>query len=68
MTDVAEIARSLTKAQRDAVMAGRAKECRYNHPEGTRCPNCAGWPYAKGGALEFIDTMRAILTKDATNA
>lgn len=40
--------------QRNAAVAGRVAECPYRHPEGTRCPNCASWPFAKGGAGDFI--------------
>ena len=63
MTDVAEIARGLTKAQRRAVIDGGVFDCVYNHPQGTRCPNCTDWPFAKGGAAEFLETMRAHLTQ-----
>jgi hypothetical protein len=44
------IADGLTVAQREAVVEGRVQDCPYNHPKGTRCPNCAEWPFKKGGA------------------
>ena len=61
MTDPAQVAARLTKAQREAVMEGRVHDCPYNHPIGTRCPNCSGWPFKKGGAAKFIATTRTIL-------
>lgn len=44
----------LTDEQRQAVLEGRVHDCPYNHPKGTRCPNCAKWPFKKGGAAEFV--------------
>ena len=61
MTDPEQIARSLSKAQRFAILEGRVHDCPYNHPDGTKCPNCAGWPFKKGGAADFIATVRAEL-------
>lgn len=61
MTDLDKLAKSLTKAQREAVMEGRVTDCPYNHPQGTRCPNCASWPFKKGGDAEFVATMSAHL-------
>ncbi len=60
-----QIAAGLTKAQREAVIDGRVTECPYNHPVGTRCPNCAGWPFRKGGAANFVTTVRAELERIA---
>ena len=60
MTD-AEIAAKLTKAQREAIAEGRVHDCPYNHPDGTRCPNCASWPFKKGEAAEFVERIRALL-------
>lgn len=40
-----------TTNTRSAVELGR--ECGYNRPVGTRCPICAKWPYAKGGASAY---------------
>jgi len=51
----------LTEAQREAVIEGRVHECPYNHPVGTRCPNCARWPFKKGGAAEFVSAVRDIV-------
>ena len=59
--DVVRVAEGLTKAQREAVIDGRVTECPYNHPVGTRCPNCAGWPFRKGGASAFVERVRAAL-------
>lgn len=58
MTDPAEIARGLTKAQREAVLEGRVHDCPYNHPKGTRCPNCSRWPFKKGEAADFVLAVR----------
>jgi hypothetical protein len=55
--DVAKIA-ALTPEQLQAASEGRVGECQYNHPIGTRCPNCAGWPFAKGGSAKFISAIR----------
>ena len=30
-----------------------ARECPYNHEVGTRCPNCARYPYPKGGSADY---------------
>ena len=65
MTDPHEIAAKLTKAQREAVLEGRVHDCPYNHPRGTRCPNCARWPFKKGGAAEFITAARAVLQEQS---
>lgn len=56
-----QIAAGLDQRQREAVLDGRVTECPYNHPKGTRCPNCAKWPFVKGGAVEFVSAVRAIL-------
>lgn len=61
MDDIAKIAAGLSDAQREAIIEGRITECPYNHPHGTRCPNCAGWPYKKGGAEAFLITVRDYL-------
>ena len=61
MDDIAKIAAGLSEAQRLAVIEGRITECPYNHPRGTRCPNCTGWPYKKGGAEAFLITVRDYL-------
>jgi len=58
MDDPAKVAAGLSKAQREAVLEGRVHDCPYNHEVGTRCPNCADWPFRKGGAAEFIATAR----------
>jgi hypothetical protein len=58
-----EIARGLTRAQREAVIDGRVHECRYNHPVGTKCPNCKDWFFSKGGSSAFVTAVRAILTE-----
>ena len=60
-----QIAAGLDQMQREAVNDGRVTECPYNHPKGTRCPNCAKWPFAKGGAVEFVAAVRAILKEQA---
>ena len=60
-TDPHVIAKGLTKAQRDAVIDGRVTDCPYNHPAGTRCPNCSDWPFKKGGAAKFVESVRAAL-------
>lgn len=65
MTDAATIARGLTKAQREAAVEGRVAECPYNHPVGTRCPNCSSWPFKKGGSGDFIAAVRAELERIA---
>lgn len=66
MTTVAEIAAGLTEKQREAVIEGRVRDCHVNHPQGTRCPNCAGWPFKKGEAASFVATVAAHLKdKDA---
>ena len=62
-TRAQEVAGKLTKAQRRVVLDGRVQDCPYNHPVGTRCPNCSEWPFKKGGAAEFVQTVRAILQK-----
>ena len=48
----------VTQAQREAALEGRVHDCPYNHPIGTRCPNCASWPFKKGGAAAFIEQVR----------
>lgn len=58
---IAEIADSLSEGERRAVLEGRVHECPYNHPQGTRCPNCMKWPFKKGGAAEFVGSVRAHL-------
>ena len=40
---------------------GRVTECPYNHPRGTRCPNCSEWPFKKGGAAAFISAVRQFI-------
>lgn len=62
--DLDALAKGLTKAQREAVREGRVHDCPYNHPDGTRCPNCAGWPFRKGEAANFVTRMRAHLEKN----
>jgi hypothetical protein len=59
----AEQIAALDQTQREAILEGRVTDCPYNHPKGTRCPNCAKWPFKKGGAAEFVSTVRAILEK-----
>lgn len=59
--DAERIAAGMSKAQREAVLEGRVRDCPYNHPEDTRCPNCAKWPFRKGGAAQFVATMRNII-------
>ena len=61
MMNADEIARGLTDAQRRAASEGRVTECPYNHPRGTRCPNCSEWPFKKGGAAAFISAVRKII-------
>ncbi len=63
MTSTATIIAGLTKAQQRAAIDGRIHDCYVNHPVGTRCPNCADWPYKKGGASAFVDAVRAELEK-----
>ena len=65
-TDLEALARSLTEAQRKAVVEGRVQDCPYNHPHGTRCPNCASWPFKKGGAAEFVAQVRDYLKENRT--
>ena len=48
----------VTQAQREAALEGRVHDCPYNHQIGTRCPNCASWPFKKGGAAAFIEQVR----------
>lgn len=60
MSDVAKIA-ALLPEQLQAASEGRVSECRYNHPAGTHCPNCAAWPFKKGGAAEFVSAVRQYL-------
>ena len=59
--DIAALADGLTDRQLAAVIEGRVRECYVNHPVGTRCPNCVDWPFKKGGAADFISTLRAHL-------
>ncbi len=61
MTDPQAIAKGLSEAQKRAVREGRVTECPYNHPAGTKCPNCALWPFKKGGASEFVSSVGKIL-------
>jgi hypothetical protein len=37
-----------------------ARECPYNHQVGTRCPNCARWPYKKGGAAAYTERVAIV--------
>ena len=62
--DPRDIAKGLSPAQREAVIEGRVHDCPYNHPVGTRCPNCRDWPFKKGGAEEFVQQVRAILENE----
>ena len=65
MTDLNQLVEvGLTAAQKVAVIEGRVTECPYNHPTGTKCPNCARWPFKKGGALEFVTAVRAALSQE----
>ena len=59
--DVAEIVAGLSEDRKTAILEGRIHDCPYNHPVGTRCPNCSGWPFKKGGATKFIERVRAYL-------
>lgn len=59
--DIEAIVRGLSEAQREACLEGRVHDCPYNHPVGTRCPNCARWPFRKGGASAFVERVRAAL-------
>ena len=62
MTDhIDGIIAGMSEAQKRAVLEGRVHDCPYNHPEGTRCPNCAKWPFKKGGASDFVTAVRARL-------
>ncbi len=54
----------LTDEQRTAAIEGRVRECPYNHPVGTRCPNCSKWPFKKGGAADFVAYARARATHE----
>jgi hypothetical protein len=63
MDDAEKIAAGLTEAQRTACIEGRVRDCIYNHPIGTKCPVCSDWPFAKGGAAAFVETVRAILER-----
>ena len=49
----------LTPEQIQAAKEGRVRECLYNHPVGTRCPICSSWPFAKGGAAQFVSAYLA---------
>lgn len=61
MDDIAKIADGLSDREQLAVIEGRITECPYNHPHGTRCPNCNGWPYKKGDAEAFLTAVRDYL-------
>jgi len=62
MTDTPdEIARGLDEWRNTKKHEGRVTECPYNHPRGTRCPNCSEWPFKKGGAAAFISAVRQII-------
>lgn len=63
MTEAERIAAGLSEAQRRAVIEGRVTDCPYNHPTGTKCPNCAQWPFKKGGAAHFVSLIQPILLK-----
>ncbi len=63
-TEAERVAMGLSPAQREAVGDGRVTECPYNHPTGTKCPNCARWPFKKGGALGFVTAVRAALSQE----
>lgn len=57
----------LSEEQRLAIIEGRVHDCPYNHPVGTKCPNCARWPFKKGGAAEFVSTLRAQIFGDTSD-
>lgn len=61
MSEVAKIVAGLSEDQREAVIEGRVAECPYNHPLGTRCPNCSKWPFKKGCASAFVLAVRNYL-------
>ena len=61
MSDIPTIIAGLTDAEKRAVIEGRVIDCYVNHPVGTRCPNCADWPYKKGGASAFVEAVRKAL-------
>lgn len=63
--EIEAIAAKLTKAQREAAIDGRVHDCPYDHPLGTRCPNCAGWPFKKGGAAKFVTQLRDYLKEQS---
>jgi hypothetical protein len=67
MTDkqAIDIAAKLSPAQRKAILEGRVHDCPYNHPAGTRCPNCSDWPFKKGEAAAFVATMKAHLEEQS---
>jgi hypothetical protein len=67
MTDpqIAKIAAGMDDRQKAAVLEGRVHDCPYNHPAGTRCPNCSAWPFKKGGAAEFVQSVAAYLKEQA---
>ena len=48
----------LSEVELHAILEGRVHDCPYNHPDGTRCPNCAKWPFKKGGAADFVESVR----------
>lgn len=56
--DLSALAAKLSEAQRAAIIEGRVHDCPYNHPIGTKCPNCADWPFKKGGAAGFVLALR----------
>ena len=68
MTPAEIAAGRLNADQKQAVIEGRVHDCPYQHPVGTRCPNCAGWPFKKGGAAAFVAETRAILEKENSRA
>lgn len=64
MDDVSQKFLEMDERQKKAVVENRIHDCPYNHPTGTRCPNCADWPYRKGGAENFVIAVRRYLEEN----
>lgn len=56
--DIDRIIAGLSEEQLAAAKECRVRDCYVNHPIGTKCPNCADWPFKKGGATAFCLAVR----------